>query len=335
MRETLYDEKNIINLKMFGIEIPTFKSRKTKTVEALLKDDQLTAKKDHWLKTENPYSITKEDLQRIHSEQYIFSLFSKFPDDCLIKAFELMNPDGSFNRYNPDNAEAPLSELLKQVLGTCAGTYYAARKALETGFCYSFGGGMHHGHIDFGHGFCPTNDIMITAARILAENKAKKIWIVDVDAHKGDGTAEIAQKFDNIKTLSIHMADGWPLDKPEYDSEGVFNPAYFKSDIDIPIKSGEENSYIPRLREGLIQLEKRYGKPDLTIVLLGVDPYEKDELPSTDLMKLTENQMLDRDKEIFHFLDSREIPSAYTMAGGYGHFSWEAHYNFLKWVLKK
>jgi len=46
MREILYDEKSIINLKMFGIEIPSLKSRKTKTIEALLEDDQLAGQEN-------------------------------------------------------------------------------------------------------------------------------------------------------------------------------------------------------------------------------------------------------------------------------------------------
>lgn len=335
MKEILYDEESIINLTMFGIGIPALKSRKTKTIETLLEDRELAKLKDQWLKRENPFKITREDLERIHSVDYTSSLFSETPDECLKKAYELVNPDGSFNRYKPEDAVAPLSELLEQVLKSCAGTYYASRRALETGFCYFMGGGMHHGHGDFGHGFCPTNDIMITAARILAEKRAEKIWIIDVDAHKGDGTADIAGDFNSVKTLSVHMANGWPLDRPEYDAQGKFNRAYCKSDIDIGIQSGEENTYISRMLEGMAQMEERYGKPDLAIILLGVDPYEKDELPSTQVLKLTEEQMLERDREIFEFLDSRKIPSAYTMAGGYGRDSWEAHYNFLHWVLKK
>ena len=337
MKKILYDENSIINLKMFGIEIPALKSRKTKTIEALLEDKELSDNKSQWLITHNPYSLNEDDFKRIHSKSYAESLFSDQLDDCLIKAFELINDDGSFNRYNPENAEAPLSELFEQVKRMSTGTYFAARKALEEGFCYFLGGGMHHGHIDFGHGFCPTNDIMATAGKILFEGRAENIWIIDVDAQKGDGTAEMAQDVDSIKTLSIHMADGWPLDEPEYDEKGNFNPAYFKSDIDINMKSGDEDSYVPRLISGLDELENlsgKDGKPDLAIVLLGVDPYEKDELPSTDSIKLSAEQMLERDKYLYNFLDSRGIPAAYTMAGGYGRYSWEAHYNFLKWVLK-
>lgn len=336
MKSIYFNENSIINMKMFGIGIPALKSRKIKTLEALLDEETLKRTQDQWLITENPFSINRTDLERIHSPEYIASLFSDNPDICLQKAFELINPDGTYNRYNPEKAEAPLKELLIQVLNMCSGTYFAARRALETGFCYYMGGGMHHGHRSFGHGFCPTNDIMATAARLLSEKKAETIWIIDADAHKGDGTAEIAENYESIRTLSIHMAEGWPLDEPEFDEDGKFNPAYARSDIDIAVKSGEENVYNSRLKEGLLQLESLTGKkekPDLAIILLGVDPYEKDELESTDLLKLTEKQMLERDKMIYHFLESRNISSAYTMAGGYGRYSWKAHYNFLSWVL--
>lgn len=337
MKTVLYDNNNIINLKMFGIEIPSLKSRKTRTIEGLLADPELNKLKDKWLVTNNPYKIVKQDLERIHSKDYVKKLYSEKNDECMKNAYELVNSDGTFNRYNPGNAQLPLSELFNRVLKMAAGTYYASIKALETGFCYYMGGGLHHGHINFGHGFCPTNDVMLSVARIIAENKAKSIWIIDVDAHKGDGTAEIAKDFDSIKTLSIHMAHGWPLDKPEYDSAGEFNPAYFLSDVDINMKSGEENTYNMRLVQGMEQLENMneiQEKPDLAIVLLGADPYEKDELPSTDLLNLTETQMLERDKNIYNFLEDRNIPAAYTMAGGYGRYSWEVHYNFLYWVLK-
>jgi acetoin utilization deacetylase AcuC-like enzyme len=337
MKKILYNEKSILDFKRYGIEIPAFKSRKTKTLEALLEDKILDKIKDKWLITENPYSILKEDLERIHSDEYTTALFSGKLEEKLKEAFELVNPDGSLNRFNPEEAIEPLENIFHRVLTMSSGTYFAARKALETGFCYYMGGGMHHGHKNFGHGFCPTNDIMIATTRILSEKKAKTIWIIDVDAHKGDGTAEIAGDFDSIKTLSIHMAHGWPLDEPEYDSKGIFNLAYCPSDIDINVESGDEETYISRLKTGLEQLESLNGKiekPDLAIVLLGVDPYEKDELASTDLLKLSAEQMLERDQLIYNFLNERNIPSAYTMAGGYGRFSWEAHYNFLHWVLK-
>lgn len=326
MKKILYDESSIINMAMFGIEVPALKSRKLKTMEALLSHEAISAAKDQWLISSIPVTMDREDLSRIHTKDYRDRLFSENPESCLMESYELLNEDGSYNRYDPDRAEAPLAGILNQVLKTCAGTYYGALIALEEGFCYYMGGGMHHGHKNFGHGFCPTNDIMAAAARLLEEQKAGSIWIIDADAHKGDGTAEMAGDFDAVKTLSIHMAHGWPMDSQTEEQ--------YPSDVDIPIESGEEGTYTKRLLKGMESLEEITpgGKPDLAIVLLGADPYEKDELDSTDTLNLTEEQLLERDKAICSYLDTRRIPAVYTMAGGYGSESWRIHYNFLKWV---
>jgi acetoin utilization deacetylase AcuC-like enzyme len=97
--------------------------------------------------------------------------------------------------------------------------------------------------------------------------------------------------------------------------------------------SGEESHYLTRLEQGLMQLQ-RLGKPDLAIVVAGADPYEKDELPSTAKLKLTLDQMVARDRQIYLFLQKLRIPSAYLMAGGYGDEVWEVYARFLIWVLE-
>ncbi len=77
------------------------------------------------------------------------------------------------------------------------------------------------------------------------------------------------------------------------------------------------------------------GTPDLAFVVGGVDPYEKDELPSTDPINLTKDQMFQRDREVYGFLKDRGIPQAWVAAGGYGKSSWEIHTRFLEWALMK
>ena len=77
----------------------------------------------------------------------------------------------------------------------------------------------------------------------------------------------------------------------------------------------------------------QHPKPDLAIVVSGVDPYEKDELPSANELKLSLAQMKERDLLVYRFLKERKIPGAYLMAGGYGEKSWEAYSQFLEWVL--
>ena len=178
---------------------------------------------------------------------------------------------------------------------------------------------------DRGRGFCLVNDIIIAARHMQKEHNLKNIWVIDVDAHKGDGTAAIAKDDPSIITLSAHMKNGWPLDMGDGSEDW-----HLPSDIDIPI-SPDEN-YLELLSSGLDKL-KTFTKADLCIVIQGSDPYEKDELESSVLLKLTSDQMLERDKLVFNFLNDLGIPQAYVMAGGYGSCAHEPYIKFLKSLL--
>ena len=128
------------------------------------------------------------------------------------------------------------------------------------------------------------------------------------------------------------MAHGWPLDGEKYDRSGNLNPSFIDSDIDIPMIAGEDHLYVSRLQEGLHTLDKML-RPDLAVVVSGADPYEKDELPSTADLKLTLEQMKQRDLLVYGFLKERNIPGAYLMAGGYGENSWQVYTQFLEWAI--
>ncbi len=72
--------------------------------------------------------------------------------------------------------------------------------------------------------------------------------------------------------------------------------------------------------------------PDIVIIVNGADPFEYDELPSASFINLSKEQMLARDKFLYQFFKSRNIPQSYVMAGGYGNKSWEIYLQFLKFV---
>jgi acetoin utilization deacetylase AcuC-like enzyme len=244
----------------------------------------------------------------------------------------LIDAAGNYHRYDPHNAVFPLSRLFDRILDIVAGTVQSCRVALDKGFCFAFSGGMHHAQHAYGAGFCVLNDIVIAIRKLQAEGLVRTAWVIDVDAHKGDGTAALTKDDDTIATLSIHMANGWPLDGAEYDPQGNFNPSFTPSDIDIPIARGEDDLYIARLQEGLDRLDRR-PRPDLAVVVSGADPYHKDELPSTGDMKLSLAQLKERDLLTYNFLKERHIPRAYLMAGGYGESCWVVYARFLEWAL--
>lgn len=329
----IYDDKIRYNYLEFGIEIPISSSKKNKVIEYLQKNSSLKYNIDKFIINRLTEKITKKDLLRVHSKEYINKLYSKELENEIIRSYELINENGNYYRYNPKIATRPLRELFDNILIKVSGTYQCCLTALEKGFSFFFGGGMHHAKTNYGEGFCVVNDIVIAIRKLQSNNKIKSTWIIDVDAHKGDGTAELTKDDDSIITLSIHMAEGWPLDKPEYDNNGNINPSFIPSKIDIPIFKGEDNKYLEELKKGLYKLGK-YQKPEIAIVVLGSDPYEKDQLESAKDLKLTLEQMKERDIMIYNFLKDHDIPQACLMAGGYGEYSWKIYAQFLEYVMQ-
>ena len=328
----LYDENRNEGLLEFGIQIPVLASRAVKAFEFLKSHELLGPKIDQWYISKIEEQITKEDLLRVHSREYVDKLYSAELEKEIIRTFELIDEHGNYYRYDPDKATFPLTRLFDRTLATVASTVKCCRVALDKNYCFAFNGGMHHAQHSHGAGFCPINDIVIAIRKLQAENRIRTAWVIDTDAHKGDGTAALTQGDDSITTLSIHMAHGWPLDGEKYDCAGNLNPSFIDSDIDIPMARGEDHLYVSRLHEGLNKLGN-FSRPDLAVVVSGVDPFEEDELPSTGDLKLSLEQMMQRDLLVYEFLKERRIPKAYLMAGGYGESSWQVYAQFLEWAL--
>jgi len=269
----LYDANLNEGLIEFGIKIPVQASRSVKAFEFLKSHELIGPRIDQWHVPGIEEQITKEDLLRVHSREYVDKLYSGGLEVELIRTFELIDEQGNFYRYNPADATLPLTRLFDRTLTTVASTVQCCRIALEKNFCFAFRGGMHHAQYGYGAGFCPVNDIVIAIRKLQAENLIRTAWVIDTDAHKGDGTAALTQGDSTITTLSIHMAHGWPLDGEKFDRAGNLNPSFLASDIDIPMARGEDHLYVSRLQEGLNKLD-RFPRPDLAVVVSGVDPYE-------------------------------------------------------------
>jgi acetoin utilization deacetylase AcuC-like enzyme len=329
----LHYEGRGIPLEDFGILIPANRDRGRLILEALLADDDIASCQSEWLVHPDGSAITRADVARVHSAEYVGRVFGDDAEAVITAAYELVDENGHYHRYDPSRAVRPLTELFDDSLRWMAGSFQVGKEALSRGFCFNLGGGAHHAHHDFGHGFCIFNDIVISLRKLQAEGYIRTAWVVDVDAHKGDGTAALTKGDSSIVTLSVHMAHGWPLSLPEHLPDGRLHPSHTPSDIDVPIAAGEESHYVPRLRAALEKLD-RYPRPDIAYVIDGADPYERDRLPSTQVLRLTLEQMLARDETVYSFLSEREIPQAYLMAGGYGEDAWEPYPQFIGKVIR-
>jgi acetoin utilization deacetylase AcuC-like enzyme len=197
----------------------------------------------------------------------------------------------------------PWSEKMVERSRRSAGaTLAAAKAAFNEGLAANLAGGTHHAYRDRGSGFCVFNDSAITAKALQKEIHQKlKVAIIDLDVHQGNGTASILQNDQSIFTLSIHGENNFPFTKEQ-------------SDLDIGLPNGcQDDDYLSALNQGLEKLD--VFKPDFIIYLAGADPHEGDRLGKLSISK---DGMCQRDQYVFQYSLDRQIPTAFSMAGGYG-----------------
>jgi acetoin utilization deacetylase AcuC-like enzyme len=198
----------------------------------------------------------------------------------------------------------PWSEKMVERSRRSAGaTIAAAKAAAKEGISGNLAGGTHHAYRNQGSGFCVFNDSAIAARTLQRELSTKlKVAIIDLDVHQGNGTAAILQNDSSIFTLSIHGANNFPFRKEV-------------SDLDLGLADGcDDQTYLHGLTQSLEQLDDRFN-PDFVIYLAGADPHEEDRLGR---LKISKDGMRLRDEAVFEYALSKQIPVAFSMAGGYG-----------------
>ena len=137
----------------------------------------------------------------------------------------------------------PLSqELVDREVTIADGTIKASLYALQYGIAMNIAGGTHHAYTNRGEAFCLLNDQAIGARYLLQQKLVKKVLIVDLDVHQGNGTAEIFEKDTDVFTFSMHGAKNYPFKKE-------------KSDLDIELSNETNDSeYLAILKKILPKL---------------------------------------------------------------------------------
>ena len=211
---------------------------------------------------------------------------------------------GSLSAQEQQEIGFPWSiQMVERSRRSAGGTLAASQSALNEGVAANLAGGTHHAYRNRGSGFCVFNDSAIAARALQKEVDSRlKIAIIDLDVHQGNGTASILENDPSIFTLSIHGENNFPFTKEVSDL-----------DIGLPDETGDE-PYLAALHQGLEILDKRF-KPDFIIYLAGADPHEGDRLGKLSVSK---DGMLQRDRCVFQYGLDRQIPIAFSMAGGYG-----------------
>jgi acetoin utilization deacetylase AcuC-like enzyme len=194
-------------------------------------------------------------------------------------------------------------QMVERSRRSVGATIAAARAALDEGVSANLAGGTHHAFADRGEGFCVFNDVAVGARVIQRNQEARRIAMVDLDVHQGNGTASIFRDDPSVFTFSMHGEKNFPFKKET-------------SDLDVALPDGtSDDEYLSLLRRHLDEVLNRHH-PDFVFYLAGADPYEDDRLGR---LKLTIDGLRRRDEIVLDTCRAAGLPVAVSMSGGYAH----------------
>ncbi|WP_179351103.1 histone deacetylase family protein [Winogradskyella vidalii] len=196
----------------------------------------------------------------------------------------------------------PLSEtLIAREVMIADGTIKASEFALQHGIAMNIAGGTHHAFSNRGEGFCMLHDQAIAARYLQGKGLAKKILIVDLDVHQGNGTAEIFKNDDSVFTFSMHGQSNYPFEKET-------------SNLDIALKdTTDDMAYLKILKATLPKLIEEQ-QPDFIFYQCGVDVIASDKLGK---LGLSIKGCKARDQFVLEQCKRNQIPVMCSMGGGY------------------
>lgn len=166
----------------------------------------------------------------------------------------------------------------------------------------------HHSAREYMGGYCYLNNAAIAAERCLSRG-AKKVAILDVDFHHGNGTQNIFYDRADVLFASIHGDPhvSYPYFSGYAHETGTGTGEGFT--VNYPLAKGTKwDRYREALQHALTRITAY--KPDFLVISLGVDTFKDDPishflLTSSDFCRMGEH------------IAQAGIPTAFVMEGGY------------------
>jgi acetoin utilization deacetylase AcuC-like enzyme len=234
---------------------------------------------------EDPPEATRNQLLRAHGLDYVHRA-----TEGLLGEAEVRRLGFPWSR-----------QMIERSLRSSGATVEACKAALDHGVGINLAGGTHHAFRHAAEGYCVFNDSAIAALELVETGLARRVLIVDLDVHQGNGTASILAGNPDVFTLSVHGAKNFPLRKEA-------------SDLDVALADGTTDApYLAELDRALGESFER-SSPDFLIYVSGADPFKDDTLGR---LALSMDGLVERDRLVFERAARAGLPVAVSMAGGY------------------
>ena len=196
----------------------------------------------------------------------------------------------------------PMSQkLIEREKKIVQGTVECALNSIKFGISMNIAGGTHHAFSNRAEAFCILNDQAIAANFLIQNGFSKRILILDLDVHQGNGTAEIFREKKNVFTASFHGEKNYPFRKEI-------------SDFDYGFSDGtSDKKYLAVIKYEIPRLIEKF-EPDFIFYLSGVDIIENDKLGR---LSVSIGGCKERDRFVLNYCKINKIPLQVSMGGGY------------------
>jgi acetoin utilization deacetylase AcuC-like enzyme len=233
---------------------------------------------------------------------------------------------------------------VNRTLSSAGGTVAAACDAYEeyvrrcnaghanAHLCWSahVAGGTHHAFRDYGEGFCVFSDIAVAANVLLQKYPCeqssptdstisrgiRRILIIDLDVHQGNGNAVLFKGNDKVQTFSVHCRSNYFSKKEESDLDVELPPGCtdetYLSTLKYWLRRIEEHPF--EGSDALLENEKRRKPFDFIFYQAGVDIHKDDRLGR---FYITQEGISRRNQLVFEFANRMHAPLTICMGGGY------------------
>jgi len=231
------------------------------------------------------------------------------PKECSVKTMKLSHSleyinhirNKTLDKKSQKKIGFPINDsVVRRSFVATGGTVLASKLALDAKLACNTAGGSHHASFNCGAGYCVFNDVAIAANYLKNKKFAKKILILDLDVHQGNGNSEIFKNDKDVQTFSMHCASNYPAKKS-------------KSDIDVELKNYvEDEEYLNTLNDNLNKLNE--NKYDFVFYIAGVDIHHEDRLGK---LKITDEGINKRDQIVIENFYAKKTPLCGVLGGGY------------------
>jgi acetoin utilization deacetylase AcuC-like enzyme len=242
-------------------------ARRLKAIVNELKKGQLSRSKN-WQFIE-PEKATIENIRLVHDIEYI-----RFVET-------VCNAGGGLLDSEDTVASAKSFEVaLYAVGGTLKAVDLVMKGEFENAFAAVRPPG-HHAERFRAFGFCIFNNVSIAAKYLLKKFDLKRILILDIDAHHGNGTQEIFYETDEVLYVSMHQDPRIFPGTGFIDEIGEGKGLGYNVNVPLPFRTGD-HVYLKAMREVVAPIIREY-EPQFMLVSAGLDGHHADPIGNLSL----------------------------------------------------